>query len=84
MRGNSCCLQSKYIPFPVDRIDLENKALMQVQGQIPADENVRMSDLHSYDAGRRVLAEMMKQATEDDWTDTFTLTEVKDPLKTDL
>ncbi|KAL8788499.1 MAG: hypothetical protein Q9195_007276 [Heterodermia aff. obscurata] len=43
------------IPFPVDRMDFENKALMQIPGQMPTDDLIRVPEVHSYDAGQHVL-----------------------------
>ena len=43
------------IPFPVDRMDFEHKALTQLPAQIPADDLIRVPEVHSYDAEHHVL-----------------------------
>ena len=59
------------IPFPVDRMGFEHKALMQIPGQIPADDLIRMPEVHSYDAEHHVLtiADSGSRTLKDAYTD---------------
>ena len=43
------------IPFPVDRMDFEHKALTQVPKQLPSDDLIRVPEVHSYDAEHHFL-----------------------------
>lgn len=59
------------IPFPVDRMDFEHKALMQIPGQIFADDLIRLPEVHSYDAEQHVLtiADGGSRTLKDAYTD---------------
>ena len=50
-----CVASNPNIPFPVNRMDFEHKALMEIPRQIPADDLIRVPEVHSYDTEQHVL-----------------------------
>lgn len=59
------------IPFALDRMDFEYKALMQIPQQIPTDELIGMPKVHCYDAEQHVLtiADGGSRTLKDAYTD---------------
>lgn len=43
------------IPFPVDRMDFEYRALKTIPDHLAADSHIRIPEVHAYDAGQHVL-----------------------------
>lgn len=43
------------IPFPVDRMDFEYRALKTIPSHLAADSRIRIPEVHAYNAGQHVL-----------------------------